>query len=79
LPSGYQQKHGNFHTFPLKRCISDYISKKTNTDRKILKLSAAPLLSIFYHIIPLLSRLKLVRQSLYPKQSSASYIMYVCK
>jgi hypothetical protein len=28
LPSGYQQKRGNFCSFTLKRCISVFINKK---------------------------------------------------
>jgi hypothetical protein len=27
LPSGYWLQHGNFHSFPLMRCISVYINK----------------------------------------------------
>jgi hypothetical protein len=39
------------------------IIKNQRHTEKFLKLSADPLLIIFYHIIPLLARLKLVRQS----------------
>jgi hypothetical protein len=37
LPSGCRQKCGNFHSFPLKCCISVYINKKSKTNWKILK------------------------------------------
>jgi hypothetical protein len=33
VPSGYWQKCGNFHYFPLKRCISVYINKKYIKDK----------------------------------------------
>jgi hypothetical protein len=35
LPSSYWQKHGNFHSFPQKRCIS--VDDNKNPYRKLLK------------------------------------------
>jgi hypothetical protein len=46
-----------------KCCISVYTNKKSNTHFKNFKNSLE--LLIFYHIIPLLASLELVRQSLY--------------
>ncbi len=61
LPRGYRQKRGNVRKFSLT--LQFYIYTLIKNQRHVIKfykLSAAPLLIIFYQIIPHLARLKLV-------------------
>jgi hypothetical protein len=53
LSSSHWQKHGNSCLFPMKCFIFVHINKNQRHIETFLKLSGAPFLIIFCHIIPL--------------------------
>ncbi len=75
MPIGCRQKRSNLCSFPLKRCISVYINKKSKTHRKVLKtLSSSSPSFFFYDIRPPLARIKSVRQSPYGGDQSTGHL-----
>jgi hypothetical protein len=65
LPSSYWQKRGNFHPFSMKQFVSFHIYLKSQEPWKIFKtLSGSSILFLLFPTIPLLAKLKLVRQTL---------------